>query len=53
MAHVVDFQGSTILEQMLWGVAFGDFVALYLALLNGLNPTPVDLVEKFKAELNN
>lgn len=51
MAHVVDFQGSTILEQMLWGVAFGDFVALYLALLNGLNPTPVDLIEKFKSEL--
>ena len=29
----------------------GDFVSAYLALLNGVNPTPVDLVEKFKKEL--
>jgi hypothetical protein len=36
----------------LWGIAMGDFVSVYLALLNGVNPTPVDLVEKLKAELN-
>ncbi|MCA9334207.1 hypothetical protein KC963_04115, partial [Candidatus Saccharibacteria bacterium] len=29
----------------------GDFVSLYTALLNGLNPTPVDLIEKLKKEL--
>jgi hypothetical protein len=29
----------------------GDFTSIYLALLNGVNPTPVDLVEKFKVEL--
>lgn len=45
---VVEAQGDTVLEHMLWLVAFGDFVSLYLALLNGLNPAPVDLVEKFK-----
>lgn len=50
-AHRVDLQGDTVLRQMLWGVAFGDFVALYVGLLNGLNPTPVDLIERFKAEL--
>ena len=49
--HVVEAQGETILEQLLWAVAFGDFVSLYLALLNGLNPTPVDLIEKFKKAL--
>jgi glucose/mannose-6-phosphate isomerase len=43
--------GENELEQLLWLVAFGDFVTLYLALLNGLNPAPVDLVEKFKKEL--
>lgn len=48
---VVQAQGQTLLEQLLWTVAFGDFVTLYLALLNGLNPAPVDLVEKFKKEL--
>lgn len=43
--------GDTLLDQLLWLVALGDFVSLYLAILNGLNPTPVDLIEKFKKEL--
>lgn len=50
--HVVEAQGDTVLEQLLWTIAYGDFVTLYLALLNGLNPAPVDLIEKFKKELN-
>jgi glucose/mannose-6-phosphate isomerase len=49
--HVVDAQGETLLQQLVWTMAFGDFVTLYLALLNGLNPAPVDLVETFKQEL--
>jgi glucose/mannose-6-phosphate isomerase len=49
--HVVEPQGETLLEQLLWAVAFGDFVTLYMALLNNVNPAPVDLVEKFKKEL--
>lgn len=50
--QVVQAQGSNILDQLLWTVAFGDFVSLYLAILNGLNPAPVELVEKFKKELD-
>lgn len=50
---VVTAEGQTILEQLLWTSAFGDFVSIYLALLNGLNPAPVDLVEKFKQTLDN
>jgi len=50
--HVVAVQGSTRLEQLIWAVTFGDFVTLYLAFLNGLDPAPVDLVEKFKVELD-
>jgi len=50
-AHVVQAQGNSLLEQLLWTVAFGDFVTIYLALLNGVNPAPVELVEKFKKEL--
>lgn len=49
--NTVTLSGDSELKQLLWGTAFGDFVSLYLALLNGLNPTPVDLIEKFKAEL--
>jgi glucose/mannose-6-phosphate isomerase len=49
--EVVELKGKTKLEQMLWGVALGDFVSLYTAILNGLDPTPVDLIEKLKLEL--
>jgi glucose/mannose-6-phosphate isomerase len=48
---VVQPQGETLLQQLLWSSILGDFVSIYLALLNGVNPTPVDLVEKFKKEL--
>jgi glucose/mannose-6-phosphate isomerase len=47
----VQAQGETLAEQLIWSIAFGDFVTIYLALLNGVNPAPVDLVEKFKKEL--
>lgn len=49
--HVVTAEGDTLIQQLLWTISFGDFVTLYLALLNGLNPAPVDLVEKFKKAL--
>ncbi len=49
---VVDIpKGQNILHDLMWCVALGDFVSAYLALLNGLNPTPVDLIEKLKAQL--
>lgn len=50
--EVVEAEGDTLLKQLLWTVILGDFVSLYLALLNGLNPTPVDLIEKLKKALN-
>jgi glucose/mannose-6-phosphate isomerase len=49
---VVTPQGDTLLQQLLYTVALGDFVSLYTALLNGLNPTPVDLIETFKKSLD-
>lgn len=49
---VVTAEGTTVLEHLLWCVLFGDFVTIYLALLNGLNPAPVELVEKFKKALD-
>lgn len=50
-AYVVQAQGDNLLQQLLWTINFGDFVTVYLALLNGVDPGPVDLVEKFKKEL--
>lgn len=49
---VVVPEGKTLLEQLLWASNYGDYVSLYVALLNGLNPTPVDLVEKLKLLLD-
>lgn len=48
---VVEPRGETILEQLAWSFALGDFVSIYMGILNGVNPTPVELVEKLKVEL--
>ncbi len=50
-AHTIQAKGETLLQQLLWIITLGDFVSLYTALLNGLNPTPVDLIEQLKKEL--
>jgi glucose/mannose-6-phosphate isomerase len=49
--QVVVPQGETHLQQLLWASNFCDFVSVYVALLNGIDPTPVGLVEKLKVEL--
>jgi len=49
---IVKAEGKTVFQQLLWTITFGDFVTLYLGLLNGLNPAPVDLVEKLKKALD-
>lgn len=50
--HVVKAEGDDVLEQMLWTIMFGDFTSLYLALLNNVDPSPVDVQEKIKVELS-
>lgn len=47
----VKAEGQDALEDILYCVIMGDFVSLYLALLNGINPTPVEIIEKLKQEL--
>lgn len=49
----VHLAGETPIAQLLWGCILADFVSIYVAILNGVDPTPVDLVEKLKAELAN
>jgi glucose/mannose-6-phosphate isomerase len=51
--YAINVKGETLLQQLVWAITFGDFVTIYLALLNNLNPAPVELVEKLKKELNN
>lgn len=50
-AITVAAHGDNVFEHMLYLVMFGDFVTLYLGLLNGVDPSPVALVEQFKHEL--
>jgi glucose/mannose-6-phosphate isomerase len=47
----VEAKGDSPLEHQLYLVLLGDFATTYLGILNGVNPTPVELVEKFKKEL--
>lgn len=50
-ATTVRLEGETVIAQMLWGSILADFASIYVAILNGVNPTPVELIEKLKAEL--
>ncbi len=50
-AQRIELAGDSILRQMLWGCVLADFASIYTAILNGVDPTPVDLIEKFKKEL--
>lgn len=47
----VEAVGDTRLRQVLWMILLGDFVSIYTAILNNVDPTPVALVEKLKKEL--
>ena len=44
-------RGNTILEQLLTGTAWGDYVSCYLGLLNGQDPSPVPPIDRLKKEL--
>lgn len=47
----VTLAGDTLIAQLLWGSILADFVSIYVAILNGVDPTPVPLIEKLKSEL--
>jgi glucose/mannose-6-phosphate isomerase len=47
----VTLQGETLMAQLLYGCVLADFVTCYTAILNGVNPDSVDLIERFKKEL--
>lgn len=47
----VHAKGDSALKNNLYLILLGDFVSLYLAVLEDIDPTPVDLVEEFKSKL--
>lgn len=51
MHQVVDAQGNSPVAQMINSILIGDYASYYLALLYGSDPTPVRLLDFFKAQL--
>lgn len=51
-AEGVELKGDTLLKQLLWGLVLADMSSIYAAVLNGVNPEPVALVERLKKELS-
>ncbi|MGH2845909.1 MAG: bifunctional phosphoglucose/phosphomannose isomerase [Thermoleophilaceae bacterium] len=47
----VESRGDSRLERVLSTVLLGDLVSVYLAVLDGVDPTPVEPLERFKAAL--
>lgn len=47
----INLKGDSLIAQLLWGSILADFVSIYVAILNGVDPTPVDLIEKLKIAL--
>lgn len=46
-----DAQGHSSLAHIWTALHFGDYMAYYLAMAYGVNPTPVEALEKFKAAM--
>ena len=48
----VETVGETRVERLLWAVMLGDLVSLALAAHNGVDPGPVEVIERLKEELD-
>lgn len=44
-------QGKSDLDRVLSLIYFGDFLSIYLAVLGGVDPTPVEVISRLKKEL--
>jgi glucose/mannose-6-phosphate isomerase len=49
--QIVDGEGSSPLSQVMSLVLYGDYVSYYLAMLNGIDPTPVKNIAYLKEQL--
>ena len=50
--HIVESRGETRIERIMSLVLLGDLVSLYLAVLAGVDPTPVPAIDALKGALN-
>lgn len=49
--NTIQATGQNHIQQLLGIILLGDYVSAYLAILNGVDPTPVDIIENFKKKL--
>jgi glucose/mannose-6-phosphate isomerase len=47
----VETEGGTRIERLLWTTMLGDLVSLHLAARGGVDPAPIDVIERLKGEL--
>lgn len=47
----IETEGETRLHRLLWSVMLGDLVSLHLAAHNGVDPGPVEVIERLKDQL--
>ena len=47
----VDARGDSLLAHMWTLILFGDYMAYYLAMAYGVDPTPIKALDNFKAEM--
>ncbi len=47
----IDVGAGRLLQELLAGTAWGDYVSFYLALLNGVDPTPIPQIDQLKLAL--
>lgn len=47
----VTSKGESVLERMFYTILLGDFASYYLAILNGVNPKPVAVIDYLKGRL--
>jgi len=50
--HEIWSEGESLLARILSAIYFGDFLSLYMAYLNKVDPTPVKVIDYFKSKLS-
>jgi glucose/mannose-6-phosphate isomerase len=50
--HEVWSEGNSPLARIMSAIYLGDFLSLYLAYLNNIDPTPVEVIDYFKSKLS-
>lgn len=50
-SHQIELRGDSLIAQLLRGSILADFASIYVGILNGVDPAPVELIERFKHEL--